>query len=83
MKKRMVVTIYIVFGTVTVRLGIDKSVRNSQSNGPLTAKKKTSKQNKTINKYISRSLISTLSFISSPSGKNIAAQSCRIKQNKK
>ena len=32
MKKRIVVTIYIVCGTVTVRLGIDKSVRDSKSN---------------------------------------------------
>ena len=51
MKKRMVVTIYIVCGTVTVRLGIDKSVRNSQSNGPVTAKKK-NKQTKQNNQQI-------------------------------
>ena len=28
----------IVCGTVTVRLGIDKSVKDSKSNGPMTAK---------------------------------------------
>ena len=47
MKKRVVVTIYIlVCGTVTVRLGIDKSVRDSKAGGPMTPKKKKKKRKK-------------------------------------
>ena len=47
MKKRIVGTIHIVCGTVTVRLGIDKSVKDSNSNGTMTAKKTNKQANKT------------------------------------
>ena len=50
MKKRIVVTKYIVCGTVTVRFGMDTSVRDSKSNRPMMAKKIKIKINKQTNK---------------------------------